>query len=201
MPEMTEYGNNDLKERVLNMWSGFFGPPYSSSEIGAELGVTRNKVIGIVNRARAKGDQRAVFRGPPPALRLERRPARKDPPHFVPPTTHDKPVSDSDPVNDLSDNLTDTKQPPPMLSAAFCFSTNNKAKTLFNIGLYECHYPLESVTNDGFRMYCGRDARDVFLKKKKSYCAEHYGRMFYYKAKTIRRVTNNGAGSSNRRDG
>lgn len=185
MPDPVDYEN--MRGRVLNMWSGFNGTAYSSAEIGKELGVTRNVVIGIVSRARANGDPRAVVKGPPPRPRPDRRPARNAPPPFVPPAIHNKSVSESDSVRDLSDDLTEDGPLYPTLSAAFCFSTNNKAKTVLNIGYYECHYPLESVTNDGFRMYCGRDARDTVRAHQKAYCNEHYKRMFYKKEKTLRR--------------
>ena len=52
--------NNEHVEKVLNLWAeGIVG-----SEIAARLGVTKNVVVGIINRARLVGDERAVIRVP-----------------------------------------------------------------------------------------------------------------------------------------
>jgi hypothetical protein len=48
------------RERLLDLWAS----GATASEIAGELGVTRNAVIGVVTRARAKGDVRAVSRAP-----------------------------------------------------------------------------------------------------------------------------------------
>ena len=176
MPKLTDYEH--LRGQVLNLWSGFHGPLYTSTEIAAELNITRNKVIGIVTRARALGDMRAVARNPAMARkgrRVKFEPARNGEGVFVRP----------DPV------VTVPPPPPepdlvPVQSPAFCFSKNSKARTVLNIGYDECHYPLESVTKDGFRMYCARDARDTMRAHQKAYCREHYERMYYKKEKTAR---------------
>ena len=180
MPKVTDYEH--LRGQVLNLWSGFHGPLYTSSEIAAELNITRNKVIGIVTRARALGDMRAVARNPAMARkgrRVKFEPARNGEGVFVrpeSPVTVPPPLPPPEPEPDLV----------PVQSPAFCFSKNSKARTVLNIGYDECHYPLESVTKDGFRMYCARDARDTIRAHQKAYCREHYERMYYKKEKTAR---------------
>jgi hypothetical protein len=181
MPELKNTGKDveyeELRSRILNMWSGFHGPLYTSTEIAAEFNITRNKVIGIVMRARALGDLRAVVRAPAPKVRkiqkvwmADRTPARNGEGAFVrpvPPAAATAPPAASDFAY--------------LQSSAFCFSKNAKAKTVLNLGYDECHYPLESVTNDGFRIYCGLDATETMQAHQKAYCQEHYKRMFYKK--------------------
>lgn len=177
MPELKNTGKDveyeELRSRILNMWSGFHGPLYTSTEIAAEFNITRNVVIGIVMRARALGDLRAVVRAPAPARkrrRVEQEPARNGEGAFVrpvPPAAAATPPAASDFAY--------------LQSSAFCFSKNAKAKTVLNLGYDECHYPLESVTNDGFRIYCGLDATETVQAHQKAYCQEHYKRMFYKK--------------------
>jgi hypothetical protein len=187
MPNLPNTGKSaeyeDLRGRILNMWSGFHGPLYTSTEIAAELNTTRNVVIGIVMRARANGDMRAVVRNPAKARkgrRVKQKPARNGEGVFVrpvPPVTVPPPPPPPRP------------DPTPMQSPAFCFSKNSKARTVLNIGYDECHYPLESVTKDGFRMYCARDARDTIRAHQKAYCREHYERMFYPRKEPSRNVS------------
>tara|TARA_R110000822_G_scaffold117943_4_gene250499 strand:- start:123 stop:647 length:525 start_codon:yes stop_codon:yes gene_type:complete len=174
MPKTPEY--EDLRGRILNMWSGFHGPIYSSTEIGKEFNVSKNVVIGIVNRARHEGDLRAAYRGPPIKIKINRH-VRYEP------TLVSKARNarfDRLPPESISEQVVSVS------SGIFCSDRNRKAKTLFNIGFHECHYPTDSVTNDGFRIYCGMDARDTLREKNKAYCAEHYKRMFYKKEKTVR---------------
>jgi hypothetical protein len=165
----------ELRGRVLNMWSGFHGPLYTSTEIAAEFNITRNKVIGIVMRARLLGDLRATIRNPALARkgrRVKQEPARNGEGAFVrpvPPAAASTPPAASDSAY--------------LQSSAFCFSKNAKAKTVLNLGYDECHYPLESVTNDGFRIYCGLDATKTVRDHQKAYCQEHYNRMFYRRDK------------------
>lgn len=187
MPKLKNIGKDadyeELRGRILNMWSGFHGPLYTSTEIAAEFNITRNKVIGIVTRARAVGDRRAVVRAPVPKVRENRRvkyePARNEEGAFVRPVSVVKPVAPP----------AAAAAPPAALgsaylqSSAFCFSKNAKAKTVLNLGYEECHYPLESVTNDGFRIYCGLDASETMQAHQKAYCREHYERMFYQRDK------------------
>ena len=52
--------NPERVERVMNLWK----QGVTSNAIAANLGISRNSVIGIVNRARAAGDERAVIRCP-----------------------------------------------------------------------------------------------------------------------------------------
>jgi len=186
MPKLKNIGKDadyeELRGRILNMWSGFWGPLYTSTEIAAELKTTRNVVIGIVMRARANGDMRATIRNSAMARkgrRIKRKPARKGKGVFV------RPVSVVEPVAPPAA----AAAPPAALgsaylqSSAFCFSKNAKAKTVLNLGYDECHYPLESVTNDGFRIYCGLDATEKMQAHQKAYCREHYERMFYRRDK------------------
>jgi hypothetical protein len=179
MPELKNTGKDaeyeDMRGRILNMWSGFHGPLYTSTEIAAEFNITRNKVIGIVMRARVLGDLRAVVRNPALARkerRVKQEPARNGEGAFVrpvPPAAATAPPAASDFAY--------------LQSSAFCFSKNAKAKTVLNLGYDECHYPLESVTNDGFRIYCGLDATETMQAHQKAYCQEHYKRMFYRRDK------------------
>jgi len=179
MPNLPNTGKSaeyeDLRGRILNMWSGFHGPLYTSTEIAAELKTTRNKVIGIVMRARANGDMRATIRNSAMARkgrRVKQEPARNGEGAFVrpvPPAAAITPPAASDSAY--------------LQSSAFCFSKNAKAKTVLNLGYDECHYPLESVTNDGFRIYCGLDATETVRDHQKAYCPEHYNRMFYRRDK------------------
>ena len=178
----------DLRGRILNMWSGFHGPLYTSTEIAAELKTTRNVVIGIVMRARANGDMRATIRNSAMARkgpRIKRKPARKGKGAFVPDARNGgglsvRPVP---PAAATAPPLPPRLDPTPLQSSAFCFSKNAKAKTVLNLGYEECHYPLESVTNDGFRIYCGLDASETMRDHQKAYCSEHYKRMFYRRDK------------------
>ena len=63
-------------DHLLTLWSD----GASASEIAGILGITRNAVIGYVQRARAKGDVRALVgmqKAPPPAKSLDRVLTRK----------------------------------------------------------------------------------------------------------------------------
>lgn len=187
MPKLKNTGKDadyeDMRGRILNMWSGFHGPLYTSTEIAAEFNITRNKVIGIVMRARVLGDLRATVRAPTPRRKKARPDARNGEGAFVPDARNGGGLSVR-PVPPAA-----ATAPPPasdsayLQSSAFCFSKNAKAKTVFNLGYEECHYPLESVTNDGFRIYCGLDASETMRDHQKAYCQEHYSRMFYRRDK------------------
>lgn len=59
-PPPTGSKNPERAERVLNLWA----QGQTSNQIAAALTMSRNAVIGIVNRARAAGDDRAVVREP-----------------------------------------------------------------------------------------------------------------------------------------
>ena len=187
MPKLKNTGKDadyeDMRGRILNMWSGFHGPLYTSTEIAAEFNITRNKVIGIVMRAREGGDLRATVRIPTPRRKKARPDARNGEGAFVPDARNGGGLSVR-PVPPAA-----ATAPPPasdsayLQSSAFCFSKNAKAKTVFNLGYEECHYPLESVTNDGFRIYCGLDASETMRDHQKAYCQEHYSRMFYRRDK------------------
>lgn len=148
-----------LRDAILELWSG--DKHYTSAEIGEKLGVSKNSVIGIVARARAAGDRRAVFRGDASPLVSKKK-------TYPPP--HEKRVRIKRKDSDAA------PQPSPRLVPSL------NVKTLFNIGFLECHYPLDSMTRDGFQIYCGADASEIFKKHKRSYCVEHHGRM-YYKAR------------------
>lgn len=187
MPKLKNTGKSaeyeDLRGRILNMWSGFWGRLYTSTEIAAEFNTTRNKVIGIVMRARIQGDRRAVVRAPAPRRKKARPDARNGEGAFVPDARNGgglsvRPVP---PAATAAPPSPPRLDPTPLQSSAVCFSKNAKAKTVLNLGYEECHYPLESVTNDGFRIYCGRDASETMRDHQKAYCSEHYSRMFYKK--------------------
>lgn len=150
---------NVLREAILELWSGT--KHYTSAEIGEKVGVSKNSVIGIVARARAAGDRRAVFRGDASPLISKKK-------TYPPP--HEKRVKIRSKEPDAIPRPSPRLVPLP------------NVKTLFNIGWLECHYPLDSVTRDGFQIYCGADASEIFKKHKRSYCIEHHGRM-YYKAR------------------
>lgn len=150
---------NVLREAILELWSGT--KHYTSAEIGEKVGVSKNSVIGIVARARAAGDRRAVFRGDASPLVSKKK-------TYPPP--HEKRIKLRRKEPDAIPRPSPRLVPLP------------NVKTLFNIGWLECHYPLDSVTRDGFQIYCGADASEIFKKHKRSYCIEHHGRM-YYKAR------------------
>jgi hypothetical protein len=148
---------HEKREAILELWSG--AKHYSSSEIGQLLGISKNSVVGIVNRARADGDRRAVARvaGSPLAARVKTYPPK--------------------PERRMPLRRKGFETPPRPVIA------KPEVKTVFNIGLLECHYPLDYTTSDGFQVYCGADASEIFAKRKRSYCVEHHGRM-YYKARS-----------------
>jgi hypothetical protein len=112
MPKVTDYEH--LRGHVLNLWSGFHGPLYTSSEIAAELNITRNKVIGIVTRARANGDVRAVVRNPTPARkgrRVKFEPARNGEGVFVRPVPVVEPVTVPPPPPEPEPDLVPVQSP------------------------------------------------------------------------------------------
>lgn len=152
--------SDDKREAILKLWSG--PTHYTSAQIGDLLGISKNSVVGIVNRARRDGDRRAVMRGAP-ASPL----ATKTTSYPPKPKLTDKRVRL---------RRKGFEEPPRPVTK------KHEAKTVFNIGLLECHYPLDYTTSDGFQIYCGADASEIFAKRKRSYCVEHHGRM-YYKAK------------------
>ena len=194
------------RERVLQMWSGVGGRSFTSYEISLELGMTRNAVMGLVSRARARGDPRAVVRGSPSMLRdiLRVKSARKGEGHSVRPPVVEKPVArkgEGHSVRPLA-----VKSPvarkgvehfvcPPVeatvsvLSASFV-ARDGEARTVLNIKREECHFPLESATKQGFRVYCGEDARDMMRAHGRAYCREHHERMFYEKSGRLPRPYN-----------
>lgn len=151
---------DEKREAILELWSG--AKHYSSSEIGQLLGISKNSVVGIVNRARRDGDRRAVMRGAP-ASPL----ATKTTSYPPKPKLTDKRVSI---------RRKGFEEPPRPVTQ------RPSVKTVFNIGMLECHYPLDYTTSDGFQVYCGADASEIFKKHSRAYCVEHHGRM-YYKAR------------------
>ena len=114
--------------------------------------------MGIVNRARKEGDRRAVAHvaGSPLAIKTTSYPPK--------PRVSDKRVRvRRKPVDEPPRSVTPKAE----------------VKTVFNIGMLECHYPLDYTTSVGFQVYCGADASEVFKKNKRAYCVEHHGRMYY----------------------
>lgn len=149
----------EKRDAILELWSG--AKYYSSSDIGQLLGISKNSVVGIVNRARKEGDRRAVARvaGSPLAIKTTSYPPK--------PRVSDKRVRiKRKPVDEPPRSVTPKAE----------------VKTVFNIGMLECHYPLDYMTRDGFQVYCGADASEIFKKHSRAYCVEHHGRM-YYKAR------------------
>jgi len=53
------------------------------------------------------------------------------------------------------------------------------SKTLMNIGLLECHFPLAVRSIEGFRLYCA----SPLDHPKHNYCDKHRAVMFYRKPK------------------
>jgi hypothetical protein len=147
---------DEKREAILELWSG--EKHYTSAEIGEKLGISKNSVVGIVNRARAAGDRRAVFRGDASPLANKSK-------NYPPKPPHEKRIKLRRKGFDMT--------PSPRLVPA------QNVKTVFNIGFLECHYPIDSMTRDGFQIYCGEDASEIFKKHKRSYCVEHHKRMYY----------------------
>jgi hypothetical protein len=148
---------DEKRDAILELWSG--DKHYSSTEIGEFLGISKNSVIGIVNRARGEGDRRAVSRAAGSPL------ANKSSTYPPKPKVTDKRIG-------LRRKGFEEPARTPVPSKP-------EVKTLFNIGMLECHYPLNYMTSDGFQIYCGADARETYAKHKRAYCTEHHGRMYY----------------------
>lgn len=150
---------HEKREAILELWSG--AKHYSSSEIGQLLGISKNSVVGIVNRARKEGDRRAVARvaGSPLAIKTTSYP----------------------PKPRVSDKRVKIRRKP--VDEPRSVTPKAEVKTVFNIGMLECHYPLDYTTSDGFQVYCGADASEIFKKHSRAYCVEHHKRM-YYKARS-----------------
>ena len=176
------------RERVLEMWSGVSGRSFTSYEISVKLGMTRNAVMGLVSRARARGDPRAVVRGSPSMLRdiLRVKSARKGEGHSVRLPAVEKPVARKG-VEHFVCPPVEAKVS--VLSASFV-ARDGEARTVLNIKREECHFPLESATKQGFRVYCGEDARDMMRAHGRAYCREHHERMFYEKSGRLPRPYN-----------
>ena len=49
-----------------------------------------------------------------------------------------------------------------------------------NIGIMECRWVTTRKTPDGFRVFCGKEAKSAL----KPYCEHHY-KMVYYKARSL----------------
>lgn len=161
----------DRKDFILDLWSE--GVHYSASEIGVKLNVSKNVVIGVVSRARRSGDPRAAFR-----------------PGYGPREERKQREVDIVSLSGVKGQRTAVLHPSvESLGRLFEPRLENAdgPKTLMNTSLLECHYPLESFTPEGHRIYCGKDVGDLFSKKQRSYCAEHHSRMYYtYKPYRVR---------------
>jgi GcrA cell cycle regulator len=118
----------------------------SSSQIGAQLGCTRNAVIGRANRIGLE-PLKAVnknFDG----INIARRVARDR----VPKVKVFKPVVVALPAPTIDDNAIPLEQ----------------RKSLFELGRHDCRWPVGHVDEPGF-FFCGATKRD-----DSSYCAAHH---------------------------
>ena len=172
-------GNAAVIDKVLNRWNS----GESSGEIGKAVGLSRNRVIGLVMRARDNGDPRAASR------RVEAR--KPSPPRQIAPSAPRSIAGDTQTPREQSGRTvfnTAPKRLPPTFDGGDTPQRRARLKLekagygndvdLMDLRPYHCRFP--KVDADGKTTFCGK-TRDGDA----SYCAKHRA-LAYDKAGTIR---------------
>ena len=150
----------DRKSEIIRLWNENLG----AKEIGIELGVTKNVVIGVVTRARESGDG-SITRAKGPSMYtvdLSRRGKR----------SHKK-RENAPKVRVIS--LPRLFQAPPVEEPR---DVNIVGVSLLDLGARSCRYPTSRVEEQHY--FCGATTRDYAT----SYCAEHHAIVWVKKGKT-----------------
>lgn len=149
---MEKWARNPVADRVIELWNA---EKMTATEIGIYLGITKNAVVGIVNRARPKGlitrpiDQDKVRNTKPaekPAPKTEK--IKKV---FQKPST---PALAREPS---SITWKVTPMPKPIVG-----------KHLIDLNERDCRFPIDRL--EGQHIFCGEPARDYTTR----YCAHHH---------------------------
>lgn len=155
----------ELVEKLKELWRD----QKTGSEIALALGMTRNAVMGMLNRLRVKGElgyRKLEFRGKIPKPRAPRLPAQNPPaPRVKTTVVVDMPrVSTQTPEVLCLVPIKETPAPDKPGPA-------NGVK-LTDLEWYHCRWAIKEVRPKEFR-FCG--ARK---KEKSSYCAEHHALVY-----------------------
>lgn len=151
---------SDRKSEIIKLWNNNIG----AREIGIELGVTKNVVIGVVTRARESGDG-SITRAKGPSTytvglsRTGKRSHKKRP--------------GSPKVRTIK--LPKLFQAPPVEEPR---DVNIVGVSLLDIGRRACRYPTSRVDEQHY--FCGETTRDYAT----SYCAEHHKIVWLKRGKT-----------------
>jgi hypothetical protein len=150
----------DRKSEIIRLWNENIG----AKEIGIELGVTKNVVIGVVTRARQSGDG-SITRAKGPSTYttgLSKKGKR----------SHKK-RENAPKVRAIS--LPRLFQAPPVEEPR---DANIVGVSLLDLGQRSCRYPTSRVEDQHY--FCGATTRDYAT----SYCAEHHGIVWVKKNRT-----------------
>jgi hypothetical protein len=142
---------NDREKRILAMWE----KNMTGGEIGNAIGITRNAVMGILGRLRARGH--VGYKVPPPAYRKRVRKGvepqkTSEPPK---PSTKTKPKPAANPDQFEMVVLKDLSLPP------------HGPVTLMKLHRLSCRYIISEVKGSE-TLFCGK------MKTTGAYCAEHH---------------------------
>ena len=154
--------NEDLRCKIIEMWE----KSISGGAIAAELGITRNSVIGVIYRERAKG---RVFR----SHSEKRKPNKKQAKVII----DDQPKKKPEPKEKKEKN---TKKilakviDDPIIQEYFA-DDKSEICSMNDLKSYSCRYPV-SADNEAPIMFCGKQ------QERGSYCKEH-GAICYYPSK------------------
>jgi hypothetical protein len=160
----------ELVEKLKELWRD----QKTGSEIALTLGMTRNAVMGMLNRLRVKGElgyRKLEFKGRTPTPRAPRIPALNPrAPRVKSTVVVDTPRVSAEPAKVLClvplQNVPRPYTPPP----------ENGVK-LTDLEWYHCRWAIKEVRPKEFR-FCG-----AHKKEKSSYCAEHHALVYLPKTR------------------
>ena len=148
------------KSDIIRLWNENIG----AKEIGIELGVTKNVVIGVVTRARQSGDG-SITRAKGPSMYTVDLSSRGKRSH--------KKRENAPKTRVIS--LPRLFQAPPVEEPR---DVNIVGVSLLDLGARSCRYPTSRVEDQHY--FCGATTRDYAT----SYCAEHHGIVWVKRPRT-----------------
>lgn len=139
-----------------------YQPGFSSRDIGAQLGTTRNAIIGMFNR---HGDKLACCAMPPPYGGKERRSKPKPIVLAIPP----KPGKPKSPSKSVPIFAADPVIEPAMGGPIVV------GRPLMMLGARQCRWPVNDAAVGELHLFCGEKAEG-------SYCPHHARRLVWRRA-------------------
>lgn len=144
-------------------------------DVAAEVGLTKNAISGIVNRAKQRG---VVLQGMNSPGGTKRPVARKLPPIDRPPVRN-KGVARSAPVRPAEPEpaklAAAIARPIPPISPepVATVVVHGAAAAILSLKARECRYPIGEVAAEDFRFCCAPVPAEASSIVKRPYCAEH----------------------------